>query len=198
MSRSTAGRRALALPAAVVAALAVAATASAHAHVSPPVALAGETQVFTLSVPTEKADASTTAVELTPGKGFTLGPVAPAPGWKIDVQKTGTSDEATVTKITWSGGHVPAGQAAFLQFLGSSSGAGTSTLDVRQTYSDGSVVDWSGPESSDTPAPSIRTESSLGRGGTSTLELVALVLGAIALVVAVLGLVAGRGGRPLA
>lgn len=193
-----AGRRALALLTAAVTALAVVSAASAHAHVSPPVALAGETQAFTLSVPTEKEDANTTSIELTPGPGFSLGPVAPAPGWKIDVQKQGTSDEATVTKITWSGGDVPVGQAAFLQFLGSSSKAGTSTFNVRQTYSDGSVVDWSGPESSDTPAPSITTESSLGGVGTSTLGLVALVLAAVALVVAVLGLVSGRGGRPLA
>jgi uncharacterized protein YcnI len=190
--------RALALLCATVTALAVASAASAHAHVSPPVALAGETQVFTLSVPTEKEDANTTAVEITPGPGFKLGSVAPAPGWKIDIQKTGTSDEATVTRITWSGGDVPVGQAAFLQFLGSSSKAGTSTFNVRQTYSDGSVVDWSGPESSDTPAPTIKAESSLDGGGTSTLEIVALVLAAIALVIAVLGLASGRGGRPVA
>jgi uncharacterized protein YcnI len=190
--------RALALLCATVTALAVASAASAHAHVSPPVALAGETQVFTLSVPTEKEDANTTAVEITPGPGFKLGSVAPAPGWKIDIQKTGTSDEATVTRITWSGGDVPVGQAAFLQFLGSSSKAGTSTFNVRQTYSDGSVVDWSGPESSDTPAPTIKAEPSLGGGGTSTLEIVALVLAVVALVIAVLGLASGRGGRPVA
>lgn len=190
--------RAIALLCATITALAVTSAASAHAHVSPPVALAGETQVFTLSVPTEKEDANTTAVEITPGPGFKFGSVAPAPGWKIDIQKTGTSDEATVTKITWSGGDVPVGQAAFLQFLGSSSEAGTSTFNVRQTYSDGSVVDWSGPESSETPAPTIETKSSLAGGGTSTLEIVALVLAGIALAIAVLGLASGRGGRPVA
>jgi uncharacterized protein YcnI len=198
MSHHAAGRRALALLAATLTALAVASAASAHAHVSPPVALAGETQVFTLSVPTEKESATTTKIELTPGSRFSIGSIAPAPGWKIEIEKTGTSDEAVVNKVTWSGGSVPLGQAAFLQFLGSSSGAGSSTFDVRQTYSDGSVVDWSGPESSDTPAPRIETKSSLGGGGSSTLELVALVLAAIALVVAVLGLASGRGGRPVA
>ena len=76
--------------------------------------------------------------------------------------------------------------------------AGSYTFAVRQTYSDGSVVDWSGPESSDTPAPVVDLVSALGDGGgTSTLSLVALVLGAIALVVAVGGLVA-RSGRPVA
>jgi uncharacterized protein YcnI len=198
MAAHTAAGRALALLAATLTALAVTAAASAHAHVSPPVALANETQVVTLSVPTEKSDATTTQIELTPGPGFSIGSIAPAPGWKIAVQETGTSDEAVVSKVTWSGGSVPTGQAAFLQFLGSSKSAGTSSFDVRQTYSDGSVVDWSGPESSDTPAPTIRTESSLGGGGTSWAAWVALALAAVALVVAVAGLAAGRGGRAIA
>ena len=51
------------------------------------------------------------------------------------------------------------------------------TFGVQQTYSDGSVVDWSGPESSDTPAPTIEAKSSLGGGGSSTLSIVALVVG---------------------
>ena len=41
---------------AAFAALAYAEAASAHAHVSPPVALAKEGQVFTLAVPTEKKE----------------------------------------------------------------------------------------------------------------------------------------------
>ena len=45
------------------------------------------------------------------------------------------------------------------QFLASTDAAKTYTFKVRQTYSDGTVVDWSGPESSDTPAPSIEAKS---------------------------------------
>ena len=47
------------------------------------------------------------------------------------------------------------------------------------------------------PAPTVKAVSSLGGGGTSTLDIVALALGAIALIVAVVGLVS-RGGRTLA
>jgi uncharacterized protein YcnI len=191
-------KRALALLAAVATALTVTAAASAHVHVSPPVALTGSSQAFTLSVPTEKAAATTTRVELTPGAGFSIGSIAPAPGWKIDIVKTGKSDEAVVDKVTWSGGSIPLGQAAFLQFLGSSTKAGAYSFSVKQTYSDGSVVDWSGPESSSTPSASVVLKSSLGGGGTSILELVALALAAVALVVAVAGLATGRGGRALA
>jgi uncharacterized protein YcnI len=191
--------RAVALLAAAVAALAVTATASAHAHVSPPVGLTGGSQAFTLSVPTEKANATTTTIELTPGNGFSVGSVAPAPGWKIEIQRTGESDEAVVNKVIWSGGAIPLGQAAFLQFLGSSKNPGTYSFAVKQTYSDGSVVDWSGPESSDTPAPTVELKSSLGGGGgSSILGIVALVVAAVALLVAVAGVLTGRGGRTVA
>ena len=69
---------------------------------------------------------------------------------------------------------------------------------MRQTYSDGSVVDWSGPESSDAPAPQVEFKSSLGGGGSSTLAIVALVVGVLALVVAVIGLFTGGGRRAVA
>ena len=49
---------------AAFAALAYAEAASAHANLSPPVALAKEGQVFTLAVPTEKEGATTTSIEL--------------------------------------------------------------------------------------------------------------------------------------
>jgi uncharacterized protein YcnI len=186
-----------ALLAAALTALAVAATASAHAHVSPPVGLTGGSQAFTLSVPTEKEDANTTKIELIPRAGFSIGSVAPAPGWTIAIDKTGESDEATVNRVTWSGGDVPLGQAAFLQFLGSSKDAGTYSVEVRQTYSDGSVVDWSGDEGSDTPAPTVELKSSLGGGSSSSvLGIVALVVAGVALLVALAG--ALRGGRSVA
>ena len=55
-----------------LAALLVAASASAQAHVSPSVVPASDSQVFTLAVPTEKEDAATTKVELTPPEGFSI------------------------------------------------------------------------------------------------------------------------------
>jgi uncharacterized protein YcnI len=191
------GLRALGL--AVLAALAVTGSAWAHAHVSPPVALAKEGQVFTLAVPTEKEGLTTTQVELVPPDGFSIDSFAPSPGWKREVQQSGSGEDAVVQKVTWSGGHVRTGEDAFFQFLGSTDASKTYSFNVRQTYSDGSVVDWSGPESSDTPAPVIEAESSLGGGGgSSTLEVLAVVLGALALVVAGIALFTRGGSRPLA
>jgi uncharacterized protein YcnI len=182
---------------AAMSALAVAAEASAHAHVSPPVVLAKTGQVFTLAVPTEKEGATTTTIELTPPSGFAIDSFVPSPGWKRAVQSTGSGDSAVVTKVTWSGGAVPTGEDAAFSFLAQTTGTGSYTFGVRQTYSDGTVVDWSGPEASDTPAPVIEAKSSLGGGGSSTLAIVGLALGVLALLIAVAAL-AARGGRPVA
>jgi uncharacterized protein YcnI len=184
---------------AVLAALAVTGSAWAHAHVSPPVALAKEGQVFTLAVPTEKEGLTTTEVELVPPEGFSIDSFAPAPGWKRDVQQSGSGEDAVVQKVTWSGGKVPTGEDAFFQFLGSTDEARQYTFTVRQTYSDGSVVDWSGPESSDTPAPTIVAKDSLGGGGgSSTLDVLAVILAILALVVAGITLFTRGASRPLA
>jgi uncharacterized protein YcnI len=180
-----------------LAALVAAAQAAAHARVSPPVVLAKEGQVFTLVVPTEKEGATTTRIEMTPPSGFSIDSFVAAPGWKRLALTKGSGENATVTKVTWTGGSVPTGEDAAFSFLASTQGSGDYTFAVRQTYSDGSVVDWSGPESSDAPAPVVKAVSSLGGSGTSTLTVIALVLAGIALVLAVAGLLA-RGGRDVA
>src|SRR5215470_17682262 len=172
-------------------------SAFAHAHVSPSVTVAKESDVFTLAVPTEKENATTTRVELTPPKGFSIDSFVPAPGWKRVAVTTGSGEDAVVQKVTWSGGSVPTGEDAAFSFLGSAENSGTVTFAVRQTYSDGTVVDWSGPESSDTPAPTIDAKDSFG-GGSSTVAWIALAVGVLATVLAVVALVARSGGRSLA
>jgi uncharacterized protein YcnI len=181
---------------AAFAALAYAESASAHAHLSPPVALAKEGQVFTLAVPTEKEGATTTTIELTLPAGFAIDSFVPTAGWKRTTQQIGSGEEAVITKVTWAGGSVPTGEDAAFSFLASTTGTGSYTFGVRQTYSDGSVVNWSGAESSDAPAPVVQAVSSFGGDGSSTLGIVAVAVGAVALLLAVGGLLA-RGGRPL-
>jgi uncharacterized protein YcnI len=172
--------------------LLTAAPAFAHAEMSPPIALAKTLQLFTLAVPTEKENATTTEVSLTLPSGFSIDSFVPSPGWKREVQQTGSGENAVVQKVTWTGGKVPTDDDSVFQFLATASDAKTYTFGVRQTYSDGSIVDWSGAESSDNPAPRVEAKSSLGGGGSSTLEIVALALAAVALVIAVVGLLAGR------
>jgi uncharacterized protein YcnI len=178
---------------AAVAALAVAAVASAHARVSPAVSLSGKLQLYSLGVPTEKANLTTTKIVLTVPAGFGIDSFVPAPGWKQTIQQTGSGDSAVVQKVTWSGGNVPTGEDSLFQFLAQPAKSGTYTFQVEQTYSDGSIVDWSGPESAAAPAPTINAVSSLGGGGGSTLGIVGVALGALALIVALAALLV-RGG----
>jgi uncharacterized protein YcnI len=190
-------RIALAAPV-VVAALTITAAASAHAKVSPSVVAAKDSEVFTLAVPTEKEGATTTAIEFTPPSGFGIDSFFPSPGWKRSTVSKGSGEDAVVERVTWTGGSIPTDEDAAFSFLASPSKTGTYTFAVKQTYSDGSVVNWSGPESSDTPSPTIKAVSSIGGGGsTSALDIVALALAAVALVVAVGGLLT-RSGRSLA
>jgi uncharacterized protein YcnI len=178
-----------------LAALIFTAVALAHAEVSPPSVLAGAPQIFTLAVPTEE-NATTSSVEMIPPKDFSIDSFVPSPGWKRSVQQTGSGEDATVKKVTWTGGSVPTGEDAAFSFLANTSGSGDYAFQVRQTYSDGSVVDWSGPESSDTPAPVVKAVSSFG-GGTSALTIVALILGAVGVVLGGIALLS-RSGRSLA
>ncbi len=179
-----------------VAALVAAGIASAHAQMSPPVTLAKRLQLFTLAAPTEKSG-ETTQIELTVPAGFGIDSFVPSPGWKRKLQQTGSSESAVIQKVTWSGGKVPTGEDSSFSFLASPDSSKTYTFGVRQTYADGSVVDWSGPESSDTPAPTIEAKSSLGGGGSSTLALIALIVGTIGVAIGILALLAG-GKRSLA
>jgi uncharacterized protein YcnI len=182
-----------------VAVIAVAATAAsvivgsafAHAEISPAVVKAKTGQVFTLAVPTEEENATTTTIELTPPAGFAIDSFAPSPGWKRDVQQTGKGEETVIQQVTWSGGSVPTEEDALFQFLASPDSSKTYTFDVRQTYSNGKVVDWSGAESSDTPAPTIEAKDSIGGGGT-LLTIVALVLGGLGILIGLAALLAGR------
>jgi uncharacterized protein YcnI len=169
------------------------ARADAHGVISPPVAKSGTLQQFSLSVPTEKEKATTTKIELDVPSGFALDSYEPAPGWKRSVTQKGSGENAVVQKVVWSGGRVPTEEDSVFHFNADATKSKTYKFRVEQTYSDGSVVDWSGPEKSDTPAPTVEAKSSLGGGGGGkTLALIAIILAAVAIV---LGAVAAAGGR---
>ena len=182
---------------AACAALVFTGVAWAHAEVTPALVVAEHAQDFGLLVPTEKENLTTTSIEMTVPSGFAVDSFVPSPGWKRTEQTQGSGEEAVVQKVTWSGGKVPTGEDAAFHFLATPNDSKTYEFQVRQTYSDGSIVDWSGPEGSDTPAPSIQAKSSFG-GSSSILAIVALVVAGVALVVAVVSLLAGAGKRALA
>jgi len=174
--------------------LAFASSAFAHARLSPAVSLAGKLQLYSLAIPTEKANLTTKKIVFTVPAGFGIDSFVPAPGWTQQVQSSGSGGNAVVEKVTWTGGNIPTGEDSLFQFLAQPASSGTYTFGVQQTYSDGSIVDWSGPETAAAPAPTIQAVSSIG-GANSTLNIVAIVLAAVALLVASVGLLTRAGGR---
>ena len=177
----------------VLAALLVWAPAAfAHASISPPVAKTGVLQQFTLAVPTEKQDATTTRVELIVPDGVAIDSFEPEPGWtRKGIAHGGSAPET----ILWTGGRVPTEDDAVFRFQATLTGGSKDyVFEVRQTYSDGTVVDWNGPESSDTPGPVVQGSSPSG-GPSTLLVIAALAVGAVGVLLGVIGLVAGR--RPL-
>lgn len=195
--------RLLVLPAAVLGSLVLAAGASAHARVSPPESVTNKLQLFSLAVPTEKSNLTTTKIVMTVPNGFGIDSFAPPPpGWQMSQQTSGSGNNAVITKVTWTGGHTPTGEDSLFQFLATPASNGTYTFTVQQTYSDGSIVNWAGPESSDAPAPTIDAKDTLGGGGVSAITIIALIVGLLGLAAGGFALVSsggrGGGGRPLA
>src|SRR5947209_13844068 len=111
------GPLAVALAAVTALALVAAAEASAHARVSPAVSPSKELQLYSLAVPTEKANAATTKIVLKVPSGFSIDSFVPNPGWKRVEQQTGSGENAVIQSVTWSGGNVPTGEDSLFQFL---------------------------------------------------------------------------------
>ena len=211
------------LPAAVAtAALAAPAAAQAHVTLQPNEAEAGGFTRLDVRVPNERDDAATTKVRLQLPDGFAFTSYEPTPGWKVDVE-TGKlaepvkTDDGDVTEgvklITWSSAKgIPAG--AFEDFGLSVRVPGeagdTLTFKAVQTYSNGEVVRWIGPEGSEHPAPTVKlTAASEGErpapaapaaastdgGGSDGLAIAALVVGGLGLLVGIGALAAARRTR---
>jgi len=190
--KSLIGRAGLAIIALTAAGLLLPSVASAHARVSPPVSVAGKLQLYSLAVPTEKSGLTTNKIVMTVPAGFGIDSFVPPPApWHQQLQQTGSGGSAVVTKVTWTGGDAPTGEDSLFQFLAQPASSKTYTFQVPQTYSDGSIVDWAGPESSPAPAPTIEAKSSLGGGGISVLTIIALIVGALGLLAGGFALVNG-------
>jgi uncharacterized protein YcnI len=189
-------RRLVLVTSALFLGLIIPAAASAHARVSPAVSVSGKLQLYSLAVPTEKSNLTTTKVVMTVPNGFGIDSFAPPPaGWTQSLSQTGSGNNAVITKVTWTGGKTPTGEDSLFQFLAQPASSKTYTFQVQQTYSDGSIVDWAGPETSAAPAPTIEAESSLGGGGVSALTIIALIVGLLGLGAGGFALVSGSSGK---
>ncbi|MFS8103285.1 YcnI family protein [Lentzea alba] len=130
-------------------------TASAHVTVSPGTAEPGGYARVVFRVPNERADASTTRLEVSfpSDHRFSSVSVQPVPGWTATTRKEKSDSPAgagehgsgeVVTGIVWEGGTVQAGQ--FQEFpvsMGKLPQKDTKLVfKAVQTYSSGEVVRW--------------------------------------------------------
>ena len=196
--------------------------ASAHVTVHPDAVPAGaEFTRIDLSVPNEREDSDTTKVDVKLPDGFPEVWVEAKPGWNVKRSTKKLSKPITVegakltqevSRITWSGdgerGKIaPREFADFrLSLLIPDTPGKTLTFKTIQTYDNGTVVRWIGPEGSEEEAAFLRVtsaqdESAGGAVGTADDEGNAddsddddgasKGLGIDALVIAILGLLAG-------
>ncbi|RBQ18860.1 hypothetical protein DP939_16785 [Spongiactinospora rosea] len=160
-------RRAAALAAATTAlTVGLAVPALAHVTVNPGSAEQGGFTKVAFRVPNERDDAATTKVEvhLPINHPLPFVSVRPVGGWKVDVHESKLAKPVTtehgeiteaVTKITWSGGKIEAGQ--FQEFEVSMGFMPKDTdrliFPATQTYSSGEVVEWDDEPKADGSEP---------------------------------------------
>jgi uncharacterized protein YcnI len=128
----------------LVSILVLTSTSNAYAHISvkPTTVGVGSYQTFTVGVPLEK-DQPTTTVRLVIPEGLENVTPNVKPGWKIELKKAGEGDEAKVTEIVWTEGEIPPGQRDDFLFSAKTP-AKESALQWKayQTYKDGTIVSW--------------------------------------------------------
>jgi len=173
---------------AIVAALVAVPVAAAHVTLNPNEAAADSFARFDVRVPNERDDADTVSVTLELPAGLEFVSFQPKPGWTRTVEGT---------TVTWAGGTIAPGE--FDEFgLSARVPASAGTVlefPALQEYSSGEVVRWIGPPDSDEPAPRVTLtaaaagdeEDDDGEGLALWLAVAGIVLGGLALAVAVAG-----------
>jgi uncharacterized protein YcnI len=190
--------------AALATALLLPATASAHVTLQPATAVAGADTVETVSVPNEFDDAVTTKVAVQMPPGFDEVSYEDVPGWRVTLAHRG----GDVARITWTAADkadaIQPGQFRdFPLAVGIPDKPGSLTFKALQTYSNGKVVRWIGPEGSDEPAPVVQVAKAAAatpaartvvkkEGGGKGLAIVALALAAASLAIALSGRMRAR------
>jgi uncharacterized protein YcnI len=173
----------------------VVSVASAHVEVEPNQVLQGSEQVFTIQVPVEK-DMPTTKVQVAVPDKVEIESIQPVPGWTYTI---GKDADGKITNITWAavGKGLQPGEFEEFNITGTAEkGAKTLRWKAYQTYQDGSVVKWIGPEDSEHPAPVTKvTAAATDNGAAATtqnsslplyLSIAAAVLSVIALVLSLI------------
>lgn len=125
-------------------------SASAHVTVKPQVSAPGAWETYTIKVPVEK-DINTTKVALKVPTDVELESYQPTPGWKVTLDKDASGKTKTITWTATDAG-LATGQFQQFYFVAKNPEKETKAAwDAYQYYKDGSVVEWTGDESSASP-----------------------------------------------
>ncbi|BCJ88192.1 YcnI family copper-binding membrane protein [Effusibacillus dendaii] len=144
-------------------------TASAHVTVWPKETKADSYERYTIRVPNEK-DNPTTKVRVEFPPGTSIGNVLPVPGWTYEFEK---DSEGRFKAITWTataGGIKPNEFVEFGLSGKNPKDPGTLSWKSYQTYSDNSVVEWTGAPDSKTPAPVVTVSADTKAGDQQQQE----------------------------
>ncbi|MBX6396348.1 MAG: YcnI family protein [Alicyclobacillaceae bacterium] len=124
--------------------------ASAHVTVWPQQSQVGAWEKYTVRVPAEK-DVPTVKLVLKVPDGMSIESVQPVPGWTYNLQK----ENGRVTAIEWQAAGNGIGPGEFQEFsfvAKNPQQPGELAWKAYQYYKDNSVVEWTGPKNTDTPA----------------------------------------------
>lgn len=169
----------------VLALTALSSVAQAHVTVQPNEAPAGSFFAFVVRVPNERDNAATTEVTVEFPEVFASVSFQPKPGWDRDVEMKKLDESITigdaevdelVGSVTWSGGEIQPGEFDEFGFsVRVPDEPGEIEFKALQTYSNGEVVEWTGPSDSDEPAARVTAVALPAEEGQGQLAVLATV-----------------------
>jgi uncharacterized protein YcnI len=146
--RSTPRRALVGATLAVAAALLLPSLANAHVTVWPKSAAHGAYERYVVRVPNEK-DVATTRVEIRFPAEVRISSFLDVAGWKLEVV---TDSAGKITGAVWTG-NLPPKRFVEFPFVAVNPKEGERVVwPAFQTYAGGTIVEWTGPEGSKTPA----------------------------------------------
>ena len=134
---------------------------SAHVTVGPRESAAGQSERYSVRVPTE-GQVATVGLELEIPAGVSVTEVPPAEGATIDLRR----DAGRIVAITWTKEIKPRESAVFTFVAQNPAAPGDVAWKAHQRFADGTSADWTGPQGDRRPASSTR----IGAGGNGTTK----------------------------
>jgi uncharacterized protein YcnI len=126
--------------------------AAAHVGIEPATAAPGQFGTYTLTVPNERPDQDTVALDVTVPAGFQLAEAESVPGWQTVID---TRSDGTVSAVHWRNGHLPPHTFAQFRLRGrTGNAAGRLAFNAAQHY-ERELEEWTGAPDSEHPAPTI-------------------------------------------